>query len=855
MTVDTETPFELSIVDGPTDTTPCRVAGTWGEFLFRLAGCETRGDLGLEEYLAADKATRNAQKAGPGWIPAVFRHGGRRVDADVLGTTAIVGDLDDGKLDRAELARRLNGYAHAGHTSYSHAPGSPRYRVVVPLARPLPPARYGGAWERLNALLGGALDPSGRNPSHFYYLPAVPPGGEAFFEFWSADGEALDPDKPEGEPSPEAPGPAPEVDLDALVVSDRIRRLIREGLAADTEGRYGGDRSRAVFAVLVALAAAGLADEQIVAVLTHEEHALSAAVLEHAKRPERVARWLAPQIKKARERVAAGDAPADVGPGRPTIRIVDGELARIVRESEAALLAAGGLYQRGGVPVHVRRVEDARPVAGLARALGTPVIAACSAELLVLRLATDAVFTRYSGRRKTWVPTNPPPYAGRYLLAKGEWAFPPLTGVVNAPTLRADGSILDVEGYDPATGLLVDFDGVAFPPVPTAPTRGEARAALDRLAALIVEFPFADPGEGTGRVSRAVLLAALLTAPVRRSLPTAPLVLIDAPKPGTGKTFAAELVAVLATGRPPAIMAHAVDGAEERKRLLSSLLAGDAVTVIDNVEAVLRSDVLCAVLTAASYRDRLLGQNVNATVPTATVWLANGNNVTVQGDLTRRVLLCRMDAGVETPDARTFRGNPRGVLEARRPELLVDALAVLRAHHVAGRPAPGLAPFGSFEVWSGWVRAALVWLGEADPLGNRPALEANDPEREALRNLLTAWDDEHGESTVLAGELARRHADWTKTADRHDPLAEALDAIPRPPRADLTPRVLGKYLQSVRDKVEGGRRLRRVGTHQGTALWRVEATAGGGFGGSGGSASNPSREQFGPRSTESPGVQ
>ena len=44
------------------------------------------------------------------------------------------------------------------------------------------------------------------------------------------------------------------------------------------------------------------------------------------------------------------------GPG--AIRIVDGELARIVAESEAALLAAGGVYRRGGVPVHVRRVDD-----------------------------------------------------------------------------------------------------------------------------------------------------------------------------------------------------------------------------------------------------------------------------------------------------------------------------------------------------------------------------------------------------------------------------------------------------------------------------------------------------------------
>ena len=132
VSVNNGSPFDFSFVEGPTDTRPRRVSQSWGEFMARLAGCEIRGELGLEEYLRADRATRAAQKAGHGWIPAVFRAGGRRVDDDVLGTTAVVGDLDDGKLDRAEITRRLNGYAFGAHTSYAHAPGSPRFRVVVP---------------------------------------------------------------------------------------------------------------------------------------------------------------------------------------------------------------------------------------------------------------------------------------------------------------------------------------------------------------------------------------------------------------------------------------------------------------------------------------------------------------------------------------------------------------------------------------------------------------------------------------------------------------------------------------------------------------------------------------------------
>ena len=64
-------------------------------------------------------------------------------------------------------------------------------------------------------------------------------------------------------------------------------------------------------------------------------------------------------------------------------------------------------------------------------------------------------------------------------------------------------------------------------------------------------------------------------------------------------------------------------------------------------------------------------------------------------------------------------------------------------------------------------------------------------------------------------------------------------------------------LQRVRDKVEGGLRLRRIGSHQGASLWRVEASRPPGreSGESGESDPNPSREQYRPASTEAPGVQ
>lgn len=310
---DVEAAFHYSLVRGVLDRKPSRVSGTWAEFMLRTAEPEVRGDLELDAYLAADKETRNRQKSGPAWIPALFDPGRGREDADVVEVTALVGDLDSGQLQAHQIRERLNGFAHIGHSSYSHSPETPRYRVILPLARPIPPERYNALWEWLNHRLDGALDPSGRNPGHLYFLPAVPAGGEETFERWATDGEWIDPDTIETAERPQDQNDA--VELEALGLPPWAVALLRDGLAADTEGRYQGDRSRALWAVLIALVKAGASDATIVAVLMHEEHALSAVVLGHAKRPDKAARWLLPQIEKARERAAQeGPGRASAGP-------------------------------------------------------------------------------------------------------------------------------------------------------------------------------------------------------------------------------------------------------------------------------------------------------------------------------------------------------------------------------------------------------------------------------------------------------------------------------------------------------------------------------------------------------------
>ena len=83
----------------------------------------------------------------------------------------------------------------------------------------------------------------------------------------------------------------------------------------------------------------------------------------------------------------------------------------------------------------------------------------------------------------------------------GHWGLPVLTGIINAPTMREDGSILETSGYDAATGLLFDPRGVSFPKVPDQPTREDAQKSLKLLKGLVVTFPFVSDADQSVAVS------------------------------------------------------------------------------------------------------------------------------------------------------------------------------------------------------------------------------------------------------------------------------------------------------------------------------------------------------------------
>jgi hypothetical protein len=436
-----------------------------------------------------------------------------------------------------------------------------------------------------------------------------------------------------------------------------------------------------------------------------------------------------------------------------------------------------------------------------------------------------AHWERFDKRAGDWVNTDcPQRLAETYLAREGQWRLPVLTGIINCPTLRPDGSILDLPGYDAQTGLLFDPQGERFPALPREPDRTTALRALAFLKDLISTFPFVTDADCS------VALSGILTALIRRSLPTAPLHGFNAPTAGTGKSMLVDLASIIATARPAPVIAQGKSEEEMEKRLGAALIAGDVLIAIDNCEEPLGGELLCQAMTQTSLKVRILGKSLNAEVPSNAAIYATGNNLTLEGDMTRRAVRATLDAGVERPELRAFERDPLATVRADRGNYVAAALTILRAYHVAGRPQQS-TPLGSFADWSRWVRDALIWLGEADPCATMEEVRGADPKLEALIMVIEQWHAVLGGARVsvkgvIDAAVEQRTYDPLGRPEFANPeFREALLAVAGEGGA-ISGRRLGKWIAAHQNRIVGGMKLVSAGTVAGLARWRLADTEG-----------------------------
>lgn len=339
---------------------------------------------------------------------------------------------------------------------------------------------------------------------------------------------------------------------------------------------------------------------------------------------------------------------------------------------------------------------------------------------------------------------------------------------------------------------------------------------------MIADFPFESEAHRTGWL--ALLLTVLIRHAFRHAI-TAPLFLLDASIRGSGKTLLADLVGMIICGFALPRMILPKDDEEMRKHMLCLAIAGDEFALFDNVAGELGGLTLDAVLTGTQFKGRVLGESREVSVAMNTTFVATANNCTITGDLCRRTIHIRLSSSLENPEERDDFEIPNILHHVRehRNELLTDALTILRAYCVAGKPDMKLSTMGSFEDWSAMVRNPLVWSGEADPWETRMDFAKRaDSNVQILAELLRTWRpvDPDDNGVTVAQLLHRIEANPQYYIDLKGAICDSCNC-----KGGAMPcsKLLGKRLSSIRDRVYRGHRLVSDPNRDGVMVWRVES--------------------------------
>lgn len=468
------------------------------------------------------------------------------------------------------------------------------------------------------------------------------------------------------------------------------------------------------------------------------------------------------------------------------------------------------LFQRGPFVVRVVRTES-MSLRHFKRHAGSLSIVPLDKAYMVEAMTRAARWEKWDGRAEDWRKTNAPEQVAQtYLARSGHWRLPRLLSVIGAPTLRPDGSILQTPGYDAEMAAWFDPGEQKFPRIPEKPTQRQAMAALEMLVESSDTLPFVGPSD------QSVMLSLMLTALVRRSLPSAPLGAITAPTPRSGKTLIAECIGIMLTGVQPAAMTYPSSDEEAEKTALTLLMCGDPIVLIDNIERPLQGAWLCSILTGETYQGRMLGRNEMLNAPTNTLWLATGNKLVIQGDLRSRALLCRIDPKQERPEHRQFKERLQDVFARKRSELVAAGLTIIRAYLVGGEKAGVFRPWGGFERWSQMCREPLMWLGLTDPCESYQHIAEIDPERQEHRQLIAAWKQTFGDQ-----EASARQAINQCVLDSNDALRDVLADIAMDRGGTLSAKRLGKWLNKHCERIVDGRFIEKSSEIKGVSMFRI----------------------------------
>ena len=517
---------------------------------------------------------------------------------------------------------------------------------------------------------------------------------------------------------------------------------------------------------------------------------------------ERRAAMLANMIEKTAKAGVKAARPADAKPkalrrasspvasddGRPVL-VVNGDKLKVITELTAALKdrwSGTRLFNYGGIPT-LRREASTDPL---------------TKDAFARLIAETARTVARSGSEGEYTDVDAWPderTIGAVMSEPSEFAR--LERISRVPYLRADGSVVQEPGYDERTSTYLvlgdDLSGVSVPEDPTAEQVEAAKSLI--FGDLLQGFPFPDDA------SRSAALALLLTPFIRGLVPLVPLAVVDGKEAGSGKNLLADVVSIVATGRPAQPLPYTTDDAEQRKVITSAFRSGAEMFVFDEAHK-LDGPSFARALTSITYQDRVLGVSNLVEFPNRITWMSLGNQVQIAGDMGRRcyrIALSYPGSNPENrPESEFKHPDLREWATGNRAQLVSACLTLVRAWFSAGCPRVPIESMGSFELWQKMVAGILAHAGVPGFLSNVKAWRSeSDFEKAHWTDHLRWLRESFKDKFFTTGDVI-------KALDR-DPVAE------HPPGLEDTsgksyPRQLGLAYARMRDRSMDGHTLRKT---------------------------------------------
>ena len=512
-------------------------------------------------------------------------------------------------------------------------------------------------------------------------------------------------------------------------------------------------------------------------------------------------------------------APAPQGPPPGSVDVTDHPAAFMWLRQEIGTGPLSGVFLRGTELVYTPCIGPDGFVPDEDRSIGTLTPTALLARI-------QASYQTVSNQpRAGWVSTLFPNAVAQMICAATDLLpnVRQLAGVITAPVVRPDGTLLEAPGYDPSTGLLLAPEGPQPAPVSEKPSGQELRQATSLLQFMLQDFSFVTDSD------KAAYLGLMLT-PLLRLVTPSPwkLAIIEAHQPGSGKSFLGRALISLHGGAERAEMPSTDEELTKAVATILESTRGGAV-MFDNVSGMVRSSTLAGLLTSQRFVTRRLGTNQLIDMPNDRLWLITSNNATVGGDIARRALRVMVDPGVPDPERRSGFAitDFEGWVRERRGDLLWALLTLIRGWFAAGAPLAFDGTGDSYARWRQVVGGILRWAGAPGSFDSRQEWSTIEDEEAAELGEFIATVREHfGGRPWTTKDVLAKVSPMEETLPSH-PIS--INSLPSPVLKSfrgpvhLLGRALGRWVTYRKGRFVGTARIVDTGErYQRYVLWRIE---------------------------------